>query len=347
MNIPCTPLLRTLALVLAAGTAAAQDSSVDFYGSLRLQAESVRPDRTQRVGDYSAWRDAYSRLGVRAQTTLAPGLSAYGQLELPVDAANLKLRDPYDQGDTARPDGQRLRLAYAGLRGRYGALSYGQQWLPYYNAIAAPVDLFSSYYSGFATYTTFRVADTLAYVSPEFQGWQFAYAYTGREGHERSTSRIADARRQYTLGYTYGETRLAAGLDDRGDAGYGRNRLYGLSASHRTGALYLAAKYETFDTGNTTPGGFASDGNRALNLLASYTAGRNTFKLMRAKVEGWGEHITHLGLDHQYTDSLKLFVEYYRETETAAITRPRGGLNDYDASLSGGSVLLAGLRWDF
>ena len=342
----------SLALGLSAcmactGTAAQDIPGVDFYGSLRTQAEAVRPDRREYLGAYVSLRDAYSRVGIKLDRPLGGELALTGQLELPVDSANLRMRDPYDQGDAARPHGERIRLAQLGLRGRFGAISYGQQWMPYYNAIAAPVDMFSTYYSGFATYTVFRVAQTLSYATPEMAGFSLAAGYAGSGGNARSTSRIDAPRRQFTASYRFGDTRLAAGLDERGDAGYGRNRLFGFSASHQAGPLNLALKLERFDTGNRQRGSFSSDGNQAINLFGSYVVNATTFKLMLAKVENYGDNIVHLGVDHQVSDKLKLFAEYYRESTTSVLTPRRGGLDDSDAGFKGGQALAVGLRYDF
>jgi predicted porin len=321
--------------------------ALDFYGSLRTQVETVSPDRSDRLDRYTSLRDAYSRLGVKADYPLGNGLVLTGQLEMPVDSANFRIRDPYDQGDAARPHGQRIRIAQLGLRGGFGSLAYGQQWMPYYNAIATPVDRFSSYYTGFATYTVFRVAETLAWSSPEFKGLSLAAAYAGSGGNKRSTSRIDDRRRQVAATYTFGNTRLAAAIDDRGNAGDRRDRLFGLSASHQADTLYLAIKYERFDTENRRRGTFSTDGNQSVNVFASYGFGKNTVKLMLAKVENYGEHIVHLGIDHRLSDDLKVFAEYYREAETAALTRRRGGLGDFDAGVKGGHAIAVGLRRDF
>lgn len=320
---------------------------VDFYGSLRTQFEAVSPDQDDRLDRYTSLRDAYSRAGVTAEYPLSTNLTLTGQLEIPFDSANFRIRDPYDQGDAIHPNGQRLRIAKVGLRGNFGSLAYGQQWMPYYNAIAAPVDMFSSYYSGFATYTIFRTAETLVYSTPEFNGFSLSAAHTGSGGNERSTSRIDARRWQATATYAFGNTRLAAGVDDRGNAGYGRNRLYGFSVSHTLDKLYLALKYEIFDTENLQRGSFSSDGNQAINLFGSYAIGRNTLKLMLANVENYGDHIVHLGIDRQLSDDLKVFAEYYREAETASITPRRGGLNDFDASIGGGHAVAVGFRYDF
>ena len=319
----------------------------EFYGSLRTQLETVSPDRHDRLDSYTSLRDAYSRAGVKAEYPLNTELTLTGQVEIAFDSANVRMRDPYDQGDSNRPHGQRLRIAQLGLRGNFGSIAYGQQWMPYYNAIAAPVDMFSSYYSGFATYTVFRVAESLAYSTPEFKGVSLSAAYAGKGGNMRSTSRIDERRWQVAATYALSNTRFAAGMDDRGNAGYGRNRLYGLSASHQANKLYLAIKYEVFDTGNRQRGSFSRNGNQSINLFSSYALGRNTIKLMLAKVENYGDNIVHLGIDHQLSDGYKLFAEYYREAETAALTARRGGLSDFDASISGGRAIAVGIRHDF
>lgn len=331
----------------AAGQDAQDARGIDFHASLRSQVETVSPDRRDRLGSYTALRDAYSRVGVKARYPLAAGLALTGELEMPVDTANLRIRDPYDQSDAGRPRGQRLRIARLGLQGRFGSLAYGQQWMPYYNAIAAPVDRFSSYYTGFATYTVFRVADTLAYSTPEYKGLSLAAAYAGSGGNKRSTSRIDDRRWQVAAAYAFGNTRLAAAIDDRGNPGLGHDRLLGLSVSHQADNLYLALKYERFDTGNRRPGSFSGNGNQAVNVFGSYTMGKNTLKLMLAKVDNYGGHIVHLGVDHALSDEVKVFAEFYREAETAAITRRRGGLGDFDASTGGGHAVAVGVRYDF
>lgn len=346
------PLLATVVMTLAGGTLpltvlAEQSPKFDFYGSVRTQVESVQPDNENALGAYEGLRDAYSRLGIKADYAISDGLTIFGQVEIPLDTASLRVRDPYDQGGYGRSQGERFRLGQIGLRGNLGTLAYGQQWMPYYNAIAATTDRFSTYYSGFATYTAFRVRNTLAYYSPIWQGFAFAASYSGADGNRRSTSRIDDRRIQFTTTYVFGNTQLAAGVDDRGDAGNQRNRIYGLSAAQQIGSLHLAAKYEIFDTANTSSGQFNSDGNQAVNLFASYALGKNTFKLMLARVENYGDNIVHFGVDHQYQDDLKFFAEYYREQETAALTIKQGGLDGFNAAAGGGQVFAAGLRYDF
>ena len=65
---------------------------------------------------------------------------------------------------------------------------------------------------------------------------------------------------------------------------------------------------------------------------------------MWARVAGYGEYIVHLGIDHQHDAWLKVFLEYYREAETAALTSRGDGLSGLSASTSGGHARLRGLR---
>ncbi|MEW7849170.1 porin [Massilia aurea] len=335
-----TPARMALSLYgcIWCSVAAAQDSpGIDLYGSLRSQLETVSPDHDRA---YTGMRDAYSRVGINARYPVDANLALTAQLELPVDVANTRLRDPYDQDEP-------IRLATIGVQGKFGAITYGQQWMPFYNAVAAPVDMFSSYYSGYATYTVFRVAKTLAYSTPDYQGLSFGAAYSGSSGNRRSTSRIDDRRWQAAATYTRGDTRLAAGIDDRGDAGYGRNRLYGIALSHQVDDLYLAIKYEAFESGNRQADSFSTNGNRAVNFYGHYVMGKSTVKLMLAKVDNYGDEIVHVGIDHALSSQSRVFAEVYHEAATAALTARRGGLDDGGAIVHGGRAIAVGLRHDF
>lgn len=318
-------------LALAAPMATnADDINFDFYGSARVHAESVQPDDTSALDSYTGVRDAYSRIGFNADYALSENVELFAQLELPLDLANKAVQDPWDQD-------QDIRVAQIGLRGDFGTFAYGQMWMPYYNAIAYPVDMFSTYYSGFATFTSFRLGDTIAYYSPSFGGFSVAAAWSDSNGAD------GDDRYQLTASYSFGDTTLAAGLDDLG--GDFNSRIWGVSLMHTIGGLYIGAKYEVHDS--DIDSGYGADGDSAVNLYAGYTLGKNTFKLMLANVDNYGEGIVHLGVDHQLKDQLKLFAEYYYEEETAAITEKRGGLNETAWAASGGQVFAAGVRYDF
>ena len=329
-------MLKKTALVTAVSAAMvlpaqvmAQEVTFDFYGSARFQVESVSPDGAD--DSYTGTRDAYSRIGFNAEYAPAENFAIVGQLELPLDLANREVRDPDKVAD------EDVRIAQIGVQGDFGSFYYGRSWMPYYNAIAFPVDMFSSYYSGFATYTTARVDDTFSYYSPSFNGLSFAASWSDGGG-------IGDDNRiQATASYNVGDTTLSLGMDDRD--GEDNLRYYAASVMHSIGDWYFAAKYEYTDSDKKLAG-YGADGDEAINLFASYTLGQHTFKGMIAKVDNYGGDIYHLGYDFQVRSDLTLFVDYYSEDEGAAIAdakrAPSVGGNVVD-----GSAFAVGARFDF
>ncbi|MEL6750135.1 MAG: porin [Pseudomonadota bacterium] len=323
--------------LFAAGAALALSQSAiaaDFeaYGSLRLAVESVSPD----TGDnYTGLRDAYSRVGVKFNTAINADWTLTAQLEVPLDLANQGAHSPYDQED-------KLRIGKAQLSGPVGTLWYGRGWMAYYNAIAYPVDYFSSYYSGWATPTTFRREKTLYYASPDFNGLSFSAATTEDNGTEDKN------RNQYVASYAANNFSLALGLDD--NAGSADNQIMGLAASYTTGPWYIAGKYEEMSTSDEK-----NDGSTK-NLLVQYRIdNKNTVRGMVADVDlpawgGYGDTVIHLGWDHQYDDNLKVFLEYYQEESTAAISQANDsfGTSGYiSGTANGGQAFTMGVRYDF
>jgi predicted porin len=324
-----------LAAVFGAPAAVqAEGIDLDFYGSLRLQVEAANPDG---ASSYNGLRDAYSRIGFRANATVTDGVGAFAQLELPLDLANGAVQDPFDNDED-------IRIAKVGLSTGFGTFAYGQDWMPYYNAIAYPVDMFSTYYSGFATFTSFRVSDSLFYYSPDLNGFSFGASFSDGGGYSKADGSVDD-RYQLTASYSFGDTILAAGIDD---VGGGRNwRFYGLSVMHTTGDLFIGAKAEVIDSDQSADG-FGNDGDTAVNLYVGYTIGKNTIKGMVAEVDNYGGTIFHVGVDHAYSGRLTLFAEYYNEDEGAAIpTRKATDSAPLDAFGSGGDVFAAGVRYSF
>ena len=320
-----------LGFVFFSPIASALDYS--FYASLRVQAEAVDPNGST-VDDYTGFRDAYSRIGVSANHDLTENLNIYGKLELPVDVANAQIQDPFDQSEE-------IRVAKIGVKGAFGDISYGQMWLPYYNAIAYPVDMFSSYYSGFATFTSFRKDGTVSYYTPSFAGFSAGASYSSEAGAAKASGR-SDSRTQATISYTNDGLTLSGGLDDLG--GTNDAKIWGASVMWQaTDALFVGAKYEEHDSDVSV--GYGADGDTAANLYAGYTIGKTTLKAMVANVDNYGDDILHLGVDHQYNEDLKFFVEYYREDEAAAIVKRRDG--GFCEDCQGGDALMVGLRYDF
>lgn len=351
-------LVASIAAALAVPYTAAAESeeganavNFDFYGSIRVQGEYVDPDDNSVEDDYFGFRDAYSRIGLTADYDTGP-VTVFGKVEAGLDVANFRIQGPYEQNDTPGHDNdqiwEHLRVAKVGIKGDFGTLAFGQDWLPYYNAIAYPVDMFSTYYSGFATYTSFRLNRQLAYYSPDFGGFSFSGAYI-YEGGSADQNGDLDDRYQATASYNFGGTTISAGMDAKG--GVDDQTIYGLSLMHNIenvgpGSMYIGAKVERISSDQKTDG-FGRDGDMVYNLYSSYTVGKHTVKGMVADVENYGENIFHVGYDYQLMDSLKLFAEFYYEEETAAIAERRGGYQETLWTAGGGQAAAIGFRYDF
>jgi predicted porin len=305
----------------------------DFYASLRIAAESVSPDG-DADDDYIGLRDSGSRVGAIVSDTLVDDWKVTLQGELPVDTVNFGVH-------ASSNEKSEKRITKIELSSPLGTVWYGRNWMPYYNSIVAPVDIFSSYYSGWSTPTAFRRAQTLAYISPNFNGFQLAAATSNDNGNE------SENRNQLTASYAVDGFKLAAGVDD--NPGDRDDKILGVSTSYTTGRWYMAAKYEEMDTDD------ANDGGSAKNILLQYKIdSKNTVRATLADVDlpawgGFGGLVFHVGWDYQFSRDLRFFIEYYQEESTASISKSH---DDFSASGAlrgvgnGGQLLTVGLRYD-
>ena len=337
--------MLTCGLVALTFTAVAQTclaTELELYGSLRIQVESVSPD-TAEDEDYVGFRDAYSRVGAKFSHGFKNDLSLTAVIELPVDSANGKIQDPWDQQNSIS-DTADIRIAKVQVGSpKYGLIWIGKDWMPYYNEIAYPVDNFSSYYSGFATFTTFRKDQTISYLSPDFNSLQFGVALSHDNGAIQSNGGYDD-RKQATISYMVGNTKLALGVDDIGGAD--DLRIVGISLKLSLGDVYIGAKYERHQSDIKSKTVYGHDGSTAANLYAQYKKNKHTIKGHIARVDNYGENIFHVGYDYQLDENTKLFAEYYWEETGGAITTKRGGYGN-TFWLDGGSAVLMGVRYDF
>lgn len=324
LNTAVTIATMTLALVPAA-----QALDTNFYGSLRIAAENVQPDDDEALESYSGFRDAFSRVGGVVSGPLTDGLTASIKLELPLDLANGKVQRPADEEDE-------LRVFKAQLSGSFGTVWVGKDWTPFYNNIAYPIDYFSSYYSGWATTTSFRVPDMLAYVSPSFNGFTVSGAFAKDHGD--------DDRSQFTVSHSGEKLTVSVGVDKTG--GVYNTQVLGAAVGYTEGRWYFGAKTEQFSSDKESEG-YGQDGTGVSGAIVQYSQGSNTFRAMVAQFDNYGESILHAGWDYQYQSNLKFFVEYYQEEETAVIAQERKSTVNVWTDSSGGQVMTVGVRFDF
>jgi len=301
----------------------------ELYGSLRLAAETVDADQAD---DYSGLRDAYTRIGAKATYAINDEWNLMGQLEAPFDLANVELQSPFDPTED-------YRIGKLQISGPLGTAWYGRGWMAFYNYIQYPTDYFSSYYSGWDTYTTFRRSETFYYSSPRFSGLQFVFASTDDNGTED------DNRNQYVLSYANGGLSLAIGRDDSQNAA--NFMIDGASASYTTGPWYVAGQYQKISSDAPTTNAWNSDNNELISVMVQYAIDdKNTIRGKIANVENYGEDMYHIGWDHQYNNDLKVFAEYYSEETTNAINTSKNP-NNWTYANNGGQALTVGVRYDF
>jgi len=339
----------SIAAIIAPGTVMAE-LTIDAYGSLRVQAESVSVDRlsatSQSLGDddsYTGIRDAYSRFGVSANYPLNNGTTLGANIEIPFNSAELKINDPtgfaayYKEPNSL--DNNYPRLYTLTASGDWGSVAIGKQWLTFYNYVAYPVDYFSSFYSGWSTYAYFR-REAVTYTSPSFSG--FSFAASAVDISDSRDSSYLDTM-HYALSYSADGFTISAAMEDKEEE-IGGAQTYGLSASYTTGPWRFATKYEE------------TEHNISIyNLYGSYNMGKYTFRAHVSEGDEGGYApgtVIHLGTDYQYTKNLKVFVEYFSE-DTGYAVLPDKDIGDYLADNGYASygrdtqAIAIGARYDF
>jgi len=119
------PMAASAAMLQASG----DQDGINLYGSFRPQVVSEAD---------VIFADGGSRWGFKGTHDMGNGLSSFYRFERSFSTATRT------ENDTIQ------RLAYAGLAGGFGKVSFGNQWTPYYNTVGSPSDLFAS--TGLANY---------------------------------------------------------------------------------------------------------------------------------------------------------------------------------------------------
>ncbi len=332
LPLRCSAISVALLCIASTVINSAQALEVSAYANLNLHAEYVEPDKeTEQVKKHTSLRDAYSQIGIHFEHELSKNQKVNVHLFTPVDLANLEFQDTWDHD----ADSPQYELYW---KTPLGELKAGYFYLPYYDAIASVIDRFSSYYTGFATYSSFRTKKSLVYGSPSFKGFNIATSISENQGLDD------DDLLNLTLNWKNDKTSVSLGLQNQ--QGLLNTRIWGASVSHKPiDGLFIGIKTEVFDTDNSE--GYGSNGDRSSAAFVSYDYGKQAFKAMLADTDNYGGVSYSLGWDFRYSDTIKCFVEYYSEEETAAITAERAGLEVFDTDASGGHAVVAGLSLNY
>jgi len=267
---------KILAIAIASAFAApafAATANVDIYGSINLSIENVDngADSWNRMVTNNN-----SFLGFKGAEDLGGGLKAVWQLETNVNFDGNQ-SNPADAGNLFG-----TRNTFIGLAGGFGTVVAGVHDTPYKQA-TGPLDLFvgtlGDYNGVFGAATgnpsalfDLRTANTIAYMSPNFGGF--------------------DVKAAYVLGIEGPET----GVNDSSSA-------YSLSGTYKNGPLFATAAYEKHDSVGTvacnvgaTCLGQGTDDRDAWKVGVGYTFGPFKVGALYESMDGDGAQA---GIEHQ------------------------------------------------
>lgn len=229
--------------VFTAVSAQAADTNVDTYGNIQL----VYADGE----DTAELTDNGSTFGFKGETSLKDDLVGFFKYELEADADE----------KTSDVD-VNLDQAYVGVKGDFGKVQVGTFDSIYNNAIQDGIDSYE--YAGLTGSSTTTEGDTIAYFSPEINGFevQISAQITGDgESEVTATTPTQEDGTALTavVKYAMGDLSVAAGYDSLENA-VDADATVGFSVSYDLGMANVMAKYEdNSDEGTNIGLGFKAD----------------------------------------------------------------------------------------
>ncbi len=322
--------------MIAAPVAMAQ-SNVTIYGIVDIgfshNSSSDTKTFKSRQG-LDSGQQSGSRIGFRGTEDLGNGLKAGFVLESSMNV---------DRTDTLNTN----RQSFLTLGGDFGTIALGRQYTPQFNMVGA-FDPFATGTVGDVTYgrgvyfmgasaapNTIRLDNLIAYVSPNFNGFNVTVGYTANGlGDEEITLRGVDSNNAkiWAINPMYRNGPIALGLNYHQvkiDGGY-KDKVWDLGASYDFGvakvsALYGNMKSDLFDTkAKQWMVGLTAPVSEAGAVQLSYS--RNKIDVSGGsdpKASKWA-----LGYTHSLSARTNLYAAYAKiSTNNAA----EGGFSTYSA----------------
>ncbi|WP_100169850.1 porin [Marinobacterium stanieri] len=250
-----------IALAVAGAMTAPMIAQADatLYGSLRVKMVDTDLQEMD-IADNS------SRIGIKGSSDLFSGAKAIYQFEQFINTE----AGAWGGG----------RLAYIGATGDFGTVQIGRMWTPYALWTVFTTDIVDNGTSGDSGYIigAHRTPETLAYISPNMGGFQFAGAVLTSDSDDTSDSEVAEnagvdvahvAAKFEAAGFMGAVSYLDYDEDAVKFGGNVYNDVASLGLSYTLGDLYLGARYEDRDL-------VSADDQDAWELAGSYTMGHTT-----------------------------------------------------------------------
>ena len=313
--------LITLAVAAAMVAPLAVAAETTLYGRIDTALTYEDDDTKGAAGSGntdSAWDidTGTTRIGVKGSEDLGNGLQAIFNAEW-----------QFTSSEGGSNDGTSTflnRLAYAGLSGGFGTVAIGRQWTPYYGAVAK-TDIFNApgnagtgpnIVAVNAAYLgASRTGNALAYVSPNFNGFQGKLALI----IDRSTGELeSDGVDAYNPSLHYDNGPLSIGISaieyDNDIAG--ARDIWGIAGSYNFGMFKLIAQYEDQDEAQVLSGAGPDDGADEWSIAAEAYFGNNTVRALYGNVDYdkgdsrdeqdvWG-----IGFQHNFSARTRVYAEY-------------------------------------
>jgi len=259
-----------IALAIASAVSApafAATSNVDVYGVLNMSVNFYN-DQDTYGNDVQVTSNA-SRIGFKGSEDLGGGLSAIWQIESGINMD--------EQNGTLAS-----RNSYLGLKGNWGTALIGNHDTPF-KLVGRAVDLFGDTiadsrnlmgYYGAVTTSDMRAKNVIAYISPNFDGFNAAIAYTtdpvnSGSAPDKKDMSVWSVNATYTNGplylggaYSDGDGLTALDQDDN----------WRLAAGFTFGDFRVVGQYDQYDATSS------SSDYSAWMIGGSYTMGAWVFK---------------------------------------------------------------------
>ena len=287
------------ASILAAAAQTAVAIETDVSASIRVAyIGGDGHDSTSPAGE-TGWHDAYSNVTFNASEDLGSTKLSY-QFSLWADPTGSLDNDMNEKG---------VRTHFIQLSGDFGAVSFGENWSPFYNAIiwGAGADRFNGYYTGYGVPGfDSRTTDTVFYSSPDINGLKINASIGTNSTTTKHGATQFDDHRELALTYQLNDNIMIAAAMTDGDSDAQKDK--GVGISYTKDAITINANYMT-----TEEDGVLYSGDYS-NLYAQYDINDQTsLRAAIGSADGYvGGNYT-LGASHQYDESIRVFAEYYSD----------------------------------
>jgi len=310
-------LLVGVSSMVYSATASGLSDHVDLYGSLRPEiiVRTLEGKDTVRRMD-----DGYSRISLKGSMPLNAGLEGFFKAERRISA-----NDGEDDG-AVRADNNEFRQVYAGLKGKWGAVSIGRHYGVYYDVIDDEIDRHRSHYSDALVLGDLFVSNSLVLRSAPIQ-MKKNLALEGTlliEFNDTDANDEAeDERFELALGLTAEDLKVNAAYVDSPD----HDGLFGLSFSWACRSdLTLAG---VFQNRSVMQGG----DDQLFSLALDYDfLESNALRVAGTKLQADGGVDTDtflVGVDHRFSSYFLTYIEFFSRSSDPTQA------NDEDAGIFG------------